>query len=454
MARTSVTDRAFEPVDAASLAVFRIAFGALMFVEILRYFTHGWIARYYITPSFHFSYFGFGWIHPWPAAGMHWHFAALGILTVLIAAGFAYETATALFCAGFTFVFLLDEARYLNHFYLICLLSFLLALVPAHRLWSLDARRRPDLRSSVVPAWALWLIRFQVAVPYFYAGVAKLNDDWLAGSPLRQWLASRSDIPIIGPFFNHETIVWFFTYASLAFDLLVVPFLLWRRTRPIAFLVAVLFHAVNSQLFNIGIFPPLMIAATTVFFDPDWPRTLWRRIRMAADRRSAAMPAASTWWSRDRWQLGWVACYVVLQLILPLRHFLYPGNVNWTEEGHRFSWHMKLRDKQGDVRFTARNGTTGSEWSVDPHAYLVDWQVEEMSTRPDMIQQLCHRIAEDAAAAGEPVQVRVSAMVSLNDRPLQLLIDPSVDLAGEARSLWPARWIVPLEDRTPPLAER
>lgn len=33
------------------------------------------------------------------------------------------------------------------------------------------------------------------------------------------------------------------------------------------------------------------------------------------------------------------------QILYPLRHHLYPGDVTWNELGHRYSWRMKLRDK-------------------------------------------------------------------------------------------------------------
>lgn len=445
--------RWFDSVDVASLVFFRIAFGALMFVEVLRYFTYGWIERYYIAPSFHFTYLGFGWVQPWPGAGMYLHFAALGVLSLFILAGFWYRAAAALFCIGFTYVFLLDEARYLNHFYLICLLSLLLVFMPAHRSFAVDAWRRPEIRSDVAPAWTVWLLRTQIGILYFYGGVAKLNADWLAGNPLRAWLAARSDFPIIGPLFLYEPTVQLFTFGSLAFDLLVVPFLLWRRTRPVAFGVAVAFHALNWRLFNIGIFPPLMIAATCLFFDPDWPRKIWRRVRPAAAPGAQTQAGAAPWWSRDRVTIALVAFYVAVQVVVPLRHFLYPGDVNWTEEGHRFSWRMKLRDKIGHVDFAATNVATRATWAVAPHTYLMNWQLAEMTSRPDMILQLCHHVADNFRGRAGNAEVRAQASLSLNGRRPQLLIDPDVNLAGEARSLWPAKWIVPL-GRSSPRAAR
>ena len=163
--------RWFEPVDAASLVAFRIAFGILMSVDVLRYFLHGWIERYYIFPTFHFTYFGFGWVRPWAGPGMYVHFAALGILALFIAAGIWYRASAALFFLGFAHVFLLEQAHYLNHFYLICLLSFLLVFLPAQRAFSVEVWRRPEIQSDVVPAWSVNLLRAQIGIPYFYAGI-------------------------------------------------------------------------------------------------------------------------------------------------------------------------------------------------------------------------------------------------------------------------------------------
>jgi hypothetical protein len=434
--------RWFEPVDAASLVAFRIAFGVLMFVEVLRYFFHGWIEQYFIVPIFHFTYFGFGWVRPWAGPGMYIHFAVLGLLALFVAAGIWYRASAALFFLGFTHVFLLEQARYLNHFYLICLLGLLLVFVPAHRAFSVDAWRRPEIRSDVVPGWTINVLRAQIGIPYFYAGIAKLNADWLSGNPLRGWLATATDFPVFGPLFVYEAVVMLFAFGALLFDLLVVPLLLWHRTRPAAFGLAVLFHAMNSRLFDIGIFPPLMIAATCVFFPPDWPRRIWRRVRRST--APAERPGAVPWWSRSRRTMAFVVVYLVAQVAVPLRHFLYPGDVNWTEEGHRFSWHMMLREKSGEVEFVGTQVSAGVSFPVDPVDYLTGWQIAAMKLRPDMILQFCHLVADDLSRTVGPVEIRVKSSLSLNGRPAQWLIDPSVNLAAQPRTLWPAPWIVPL----------
>jgi hypothetical protein len=447
-----VVRAAFAPVDIASLAVFRVAFGAVMVWEVYRYFSKGWIARYYIDPDFFFTYYGFGWVRPWPGDGMYVHFALLGLAAGGVMAGLFYRASAALFFLGFTYVFLLDQARYLNHFYLIALIAFLLVFLPVHGALSLDARRRPELRSETAPAWALWLVQAQVGVPYLYGGLAKLNGDWLRGEPIRSWLAARPDFPVIGRYFTDEWMVLAFAYGGLVLDLLIVPLLLWRRTRPYAFVAGLVFHATNALLFRIGIFPWMMMAATTIFFAPDWPRRaglLPATGRARGRRARAAVPEAAP--AFRALTVAAVLVWVALQLLIPLRHLLYPGNVSWTEEGHRFAWHMKLRDKEARARFVVADPAGGGTRNVRVGDYLTRLQASKMAGQPDMILQFAHHLAREAHAEGRPgVQVRARVMASLNGREPQLLVDPDVDLAAQPRSLRRASWIAPLYQPLPP----
>jgi vitamin K-dependent gamma-carboxylase len=441
--RQRLASRLFEPVDIASLVYFRVAFGALMLIEVWRYFSYGWIEEYFILPNYHFTWGIFDWVRPWPGQGMYLHFAALGVLAAMIILGFRYRLAAALFTAGFAYVFLLEKARYLNHFYLIALVALLMVFVPANRAFSLDVASRRVTRSDTAPTWALWLIRAQLGIAYFFGGLAKLNGDWLNGEPLRMWLASDTDFPLIGQFFTEEWMVYLMSWGSLAFDLLVVPALLWRRTRPFAYAAAVVFNLMNWKLFTIGIFPWMMIAGTAMFFPPSWPRTLLGLGRSRTRRSTATRIRPLT--RAQRVTIGVLAGYLAIQVLVPLRHFLYPGNVSWTEEGHRFSWHMKLRDKEATAEFTATDPVTGQSWEIDPMHTVNEDQYDEMAARPDMILQLSHHFADQLRAQGyERIQIRARVTASLNGRRPQLLIDPEVDLAAVPRTLLPADWIVPL----------
>jgi hypothetical protein len=448
-------------VDIASLVVFRIAFGAIMLWEVIRYFQHGWISRYWIEPAFHFQYYGFDWVTPWPGPGMYLHFVVLGLAASCILCGLWYRVATVVMALGFAWMFLLEQARYLNHFYLIMLIAMIMVVVPAHTDASIDAQRRPELRSRWAPRWALWLVRFQVGIAYAGGGFAKLNSDWLAGEPMRMWLADRG--------LYEEWAVWMFANGGVLFDLCIVPALLWRRTRMLAFVAALVFNLMNAWMFQIGIFPWFMIAASTIFFEPDWPRRAARRLAAAlgcfGSMGSAASieepgieasPATEAGTVRPIGAAVKVALFawVALQVLVPLRHHLYPGSPNWTEEGHRFAWHMKLRDKHSRAEFILNHPASGRTWTEVPGDFLEPWQVRKMSTRPDMILQFAHHLAALWESEGyEGIEVRTRVMASLNGRPRQLLIDPDVDLAREPRSLLPASWIVPLTTPLPVTGE-
>ena len=452
----------FEPVDISFLAFFRVLFGGIMLWEVYRYFSYGWIGRYYVEPALTFTYYGFSWVKPWPGRGMYIHFAVLGVAAACVMLGFLYRIAAPVFFLAFTYTFLLEHTRYLNHLYLVCLIGFLMCFLPAERAFSVDALLRRRIRSDVVPAWTLWLLRAQVGIPYFFGGIAKLNSDWLrGGEPMRTWLSPLAAVPGLGSIFKADLVVYGFVVGGLLLDLLVVPLILWRRTRLFAFAAAIAFNLINAVIFDIGIFPWLMLGALLIFFPPDLVRRFARAFMSPGEAFPRAEPSQTPATIADGSRVslstsqkvtaGLLATYLAVQLLLPLRHYLYPGNVSWTEEGHNFAWHMKLRTKTGEAVFTVTHPRTGQTWTVKPEDYLKSHQVMKMITKPDLVLQFSHYLAEEKRREGfEDVEVRARVMVSLNGRQPQLLIDPNVDLTKEKVSLLPARWIVPL---TTPLSK-
>ncbi|MDB6109616.1 MAG: hypothetical protein JWR69_1366 [Pedosphaera sp.] len=437
--------RCFVPVDIAWLAVFRIAFGGLLLYEILKGITGGWVYKLFIAPKFHFTYYGFDWVQPLPGVGMYVLFGLLGLAALGIMLGCWYRLSAVTFCLGFTYVFLLEATEYLNHFYLICLLSLLMLLVPANGAFSVDAWRKAAMRSDTTPAWTLWLLRAQISIAYFFGGIAKLNGDWLRGEPLRTWLAARTDFPVLGRWFTEEWMVYLFSYGGLLIDLLAIPLLLWKRTRVIGFVVVLAFNLMNARLFSIGIFPWLMIGASLLFFSPNWPRRFGIGRRAGASRVTAPR-APLALGGKQCALLAFIACHLVWQCLMPLRHFLYPGNVNWTEEGHYFSWHMKLRDKQARAEFLVTDPAQQKTWRVDPRQDLTRTQASIMARQPELIRQFAHFLAAEYGREGlAKVEVRAEVLASLNGRPAQLLVDPRVNLAAEPASLEHQRWIEPLQ---------
>ena len=455
-------------MDPSSLGAFRIWFGVCMLVEVIRYFRHGWISRYYVEPVFHFTYPGFDFVRPWLGSGMYLHFLVLGIAATAIALGLFYRAAAVVMFFGFTYVFLLEEANYLNHFYLISLLAFLLMWMPANRWAALDLlrrRREPSDPPPTVPFWTVFLLRAQLAIVYLFSGMARVDADWLRGRPMERWVERSLDLPVLGPILGEPWAPILLSWGGMLFDLMVAPLLLWRRTRPIGLLWALCFHFLNLHLFQIGIFPWLAMGATLIFAAPDWPKRVGLRLGRWAGRsgRAPAMGpragGAVTSPSRSelsgapiRWlTAAGIASYLLVQLLVPLRHWFYPGNVSWTEEGHLLSWHMKLRDKAGDLRcVTVTHPGTGEHVLHDPKADLTDRQYSKMVTRPRMVLKYVDWLADRYEKRwGARPEIRVDLWASLNDRPYQLLIDPEVDLARVVLRPGPSTWIVPLRAPLP-----
>lgn len=436
----------FRSVDASSLGAFRILFGLLMLYEVYFYFEHDRITHFFVRPRFLFTYDLFPYVAPWPGRWLHVHFALMGLAAAGIALGCFYRWSALLFCVTYGYAFLLDKALYNNHFYLIVLLSFLLCLVQADRWASLDLVRRP--RPSLVPLWNLWLLRAQIAVVFIFAGVAKLNPDWLAGEPMATWLAARAGIPVVGPWLSSPGAALLFSWAALLFDLAVPFLLLWRRTLPLAIAGLVVFNLLNHWLFDIGVFPFLVMASIVLFAPPEWPRRMAARLGVGEAAGPAAVEAQD---GRHRGAVvAFLAIYLALQVALPLRHWLYAGDVAWTEEGYRFSWLMKLRTKSGQARFWVEAG--GETREVPATEHLTREQLRRVVFTPDLMRQYARFLANESESRGAgAARVRVQTLVSLNRRPPQPIVDPEVDLAAApSPSLTAADWIVPLDEKGRP----
>jgi vitamin K-dependent gamma-carboxylase len=448
---TELRARLNRPVPALGLAAFRALFGALMFVSVVRFAARGWIDELLVAPAFHFTYLGFDWVKPLPAPFMHAAFALMGVSALAVCVGAFTRLSALVFFITFTYAELIDKATYLNHYYFVSLLAFLLILLPSNTVASVDARLRPEFRSETVGAWAYLVLRLQLTFVYFFAGFAKLNPDWLFhAEPLRTWLFAHGDAPLVGPLFCESWVAHAMSFGGALFDL-SVGFLFWRR--PLVryvYALAALFHLAVWALFPIGMFSFVMLVATTVFFEPDWPASLLSRFRSRqrptatstlAPARSDAGPARPL----GTLHVALLGAFLLVELVVPLRFLAYPGNPNWTEDAYRFAWRVMLIEKSGSAEF--RVETPRGTRIVRPREDLTELQYKMMSTQPDMIQEYARHLAKRFATPGTSPRVYADAWASLNGRPSQRLIDPTIDLAAEPRTLGPARFVVPLDER-------
>jgi vitamin K-dependent gamma-carboxylase len=439
------------PLDIAALAVFRMLFGGLMFVGTVRFMSSGWIELFYVEPRFHFKYWGFHWVSVPGESGLYLLYGGIALSALMVALGAFYRLAIIAFWCLFTYAELMDVTTYLNHYYFVSLLALILCFLSPHRAWSVDALWRPGLRSPSLPAWQTVWLRFQVGLLYFYAGWAKFEPDWLLhAQPLNIWLPPHAGMPLIGPLLDEVWVHYAFSWFAFLFDVTIIGFMLWRPTRIYAFAVILVFHLLTHLFFNIGLFPLIMVLSVLVFFEPDWPRRGLRRLGRAAPVITSAADTLPRWRAPRVAFAGLVAGFCLVQFLLPLRHWLYPGTVLWHEQGMRFSWRVMLREKAGAVTYRVVDREGASQW-VSPRDYLTELQYREMAGQPDLILQLAHRIRDDFNARGVgPVQVYADAIVALNGRRAQPLIEPDADLAQVRDGLTPADWVTAPPDAPPP----
>jgi len=436
--------RLFEPVGGRSLACFRIAFGGVMSLAMLRFVLKGTAQGKFYRAVWHFSYPGLEWLKPLPRPGMEFLAGALAVLALSLAAGFRPGLSALLFGLGFTWLHLIDQTNYLNHYYLVSLVSLLLAVLPSGAAWSLDNRLAGRPQNTLVPFWSVAILRFQLGCVYTFGGIAKVGHDWLVRSePVTAWLRENRHLPVLGPLLQLPAAAPAVSWAGLLFDLSIPWLLLARRTRPYAYGLVVVFHLLTHLLFPIGIFPLLMIVLTPVFFEPGWPGR-WRK-------DSAEAPAPPEQPVRcSRFVLAGLGLYAAVQIFVPLRFLLRPGNVLWTEDGIRFSWKVMVAEKTGLAEFTVTDRETGRSKKVAPRAELTPEQVRYMAIDPWMILQYARRIgSRETAATGRLVSVTVDSWAALNGRPAEPFVRPDVDLMEITPDTPLERWLVHLKPLVP-----
>jgi vitamin K-dependent gamma-carboxylase len=420
-------------VDNAWLIAFRMLFGGAMFISMVRFIAYGWVESLFIRPRFHFTYWGFEWIHPLPPGPMTGLFYALAVFALCVMFGFFYRFAIWSLLLGFVYIQLIDVTTYLNHYYLATWLLLLLALAPS------------TANGTCGRGWQ-WLFRFQIGVIYTFAGLAKAESDWLVhAQPLGIWLSARTDIPLLGVLFRSSYAPWLMSWGGFLFDTAVPWLLLWSRTRIWAYAAVLCFHTTVGLLFPIGMFPVWMMIGALSFFPPSWPR-FWLR------SRAAVKPAQPQELKASPWKGVAFGCYAMAHLLMPLRHHLYGGNVLWDEQGMRWSWKVMVREKNATLTYRVRDPINGHEMQVAPRRYLSRWQEREMSGQPDLILQLAHHIRDEyTTRLHRVVEVRVESAVSLNGRAPAPLIDPHVDLSIVHDGISLARWVLPAPREAPPL---
>ncbi|QEG01909.1 Vitamin K-dependent gamma-carboxylase [Stieleria maiorica] len=422
----------FAPHAILPLVVFRIGFGVLLSCFLVLKCLHRGVDIYYTHSDFHPKYLWFRWIPELPS---EWYVTVhylMAFLALLIAAGVFFRAAAWGFALIFTYVFLLDASYYVNHYYLTCLLSFLLASSPAGRAWSIDTYSKAEVSVATIPAWPMVVLRFQMGVVYFFAGIAKIDADWLSGVPMRMFMESRLNHELSSSFhFLPVAAAW----SGMLFDLLIAPALLFNQTRWLAIGVATTFHLTNWFLFHIDFFPFLAILLTFMFLPDRIWRSLQNRILSGGQTYVGRAPRGAV--------TTVLTVFFAVQLLVPLRGYLIPGNATWTGEGNRFAWRMMLCDKSSTGEIFAITDSGRNKVPVVLSGMTTKAQRQRIFLFPDAIAQLCQYLrTRFGEKYGEDVAYVAEVKMSLNGRRPRYLVDPNVDLSRLEISFWHSDWIL------------
>lgn len=420
----------------------------MMLYSTIRFISMGWVYEFYVKPEFHFKYYGFSWLKVLPEQAMYavFFFMLLSCLGILF--GCFYRISTTIFFLTFTYVELLDQSNYLNHYYFVSLLAFIMIFLPAHKSFSLDVKYAWVKELKEVQNFYVLLPKFQLAIVYIFAGIAKLNYEWLIqAQPLKIWLPANSHLPIIGNLLTYEIVAYLFSWFGAFYDLFIVFFLINNKARPFAYFLVIVFHVLTRILFPIGVFPYVMIMSTLIFFSENFHVRKVNKLKsLLKSKGQHQIDIVSTAYVNNRLYLFFLL-FFTLQIILPFRYLAYPGKLFWTEQGYRFSWRVMLMEKAGTAFFYVEDSKTKRRIEVDNKEFLTKNQEKMMATQPDMILQYAHHLGQHYAAKGfEHPKVFVESYVNLNGQGSKLFIDTTIDLMKVEDGFQNKEWILNYEN--------
>ncbi len=412
----------FKAIDNSPLIVFRILFGFLIACESFGAILTGWVKRVLTDPQFTFSFIGFEWLQPLSGFGMYFYFVLMGFFGLAIMLGYRYRIAITSYTILWAGVYFMQKSSYNNHYYLLLLISFLLIFLPANRYASLDVKQNRVSEEKTMPYWISLLFIIQVGIVYVFASLAKFYPDWLDGTFTKNLLSGTTSRPFFLELFSQKWFYLFIAYAGILFDLLIVPFLLFKKTRTLALIASVIFHIFNSITLQIGIFPFFALTFALFFYEPETIRRLFLRKKPKLEDENLSQ---NLYGKRIVYFL--MIPYLIIQIALPLRHHFIEGDVLWTEEGHRLSWRMMLRERNGYITIQIKDLKTGSVSIYNYRKNLTNKQAQNLATKPDFIWQYCQRIKEEYK--GKPIAIYIDCKNSINRKEYKSLIDPNYDMA-------------------------
>ena len=427
----------FRSVPIFPLTSFRIFFGLLVAFSTYRFVAEGWVDSHFIEPLHHFKYPGFEWVSVLEADQMYLLHYLLIAAGICVSVGLCYRLSSVLIFLIFTYIELIDLTFYLNHYYFVSLISFLMIFLPANRFFALDLLIQGESAKYRCSNWHIGILKFMIAVVYIYAGLAKMNSDWLLRAmPLQLWLPAHDDLFLIGPLLQKEWVAYVFSWFGMVFDTFIIFALLNSRLRPFAYVLVIVFHLMTAALFQIGVFPYVMICSVLIFFSDRWHFRLYKYLGGIIKSLGFSTKSVRNISSKENLRLrpitrNLILVFVFVQLLFPWRYLLDEGDLFWKEESYRFSWRVMLMEKAASATFYLKTDPQGKKLRIDNRDFLTHHQEKQMSTQVDLIYQYVQILEDHFRYTGIDDPIICSEIwVTLNGRPSSLYFPKDFDLSA------------------------
>jgi hypothetical protein len=417
----TLKERFFYPVSIYPLVALRLCFGTAMALWALVMMVSGHVGQLYKDTTIHFPFKGLEWITPLPYEFMLLIFSALIVVALFMAAGWYFRRSAMLFILFFSYVSFCDKAAYLSYYSFVILIAFMLLVSPAHRLFSLDLLRKPHIRVDYAPHWLLLAFKLQVVMLFFFAGMAKLNYDWLfTGLPITLWLQDvffsfgwSAEVLFSNPWIGISL-----SWCLVLFDFILPHFLMDTRTSKKAFGLVVLVQVPGMLIFPTGMFPLLVLLMCTVFLPHEPIHLLVSKISYFLydffQFKGEVFNPGGVFMLKYKMERLFpviAAIYFSIQILLPIYLFLSWGSFQWANKAFHFSWDLNVNQhRKPNIEFVKVNRLLGHIEPIEVDHLINAFQKKEMANDPEMLKTFIMALEHNTVAPSKEQAFEIQAL--------------------------------------------
>ncbi len=408
-----------------SIVLFRIVFSFILLIQTFYFFYNDFISANIIKPFILFPFIQ-GLTPPSELT-----LIIIGVIMLIANIGMIINqtarVALLIFCICFTYFWLLDKGYFNNHYYFISIVCFLLFLVNTKSSFK---------QNILVPRLFLLSLQMIIIIVYFISGINKLNPYWLFDlQPITHILEVKHAVTN-NPIFLQKWLAIAMSYSGLLFDLFIGFLLIFQPTRTIGFVLVISFNIANFYLFRdvgeIGLFPFLMMSTLILFTNPN-------KIRESFGLKTQQQQL----YEKSKLINKCILVFLVIQAILPFRHILFKGNVDYTGVGQRFSWRMKIMYKESIIEYFISDKLSQQKYSVDISKMLTPMQYNNLKYYPDLIIPLANKIKSEAREKFNIKHPKITCnyQTAFMGKNPQLLFSPEIDLTKISTKKLTHQWL-------------